>query len=62
MYGELSDGYIALTFDQSSAIEKEGDLPQAREIAYCQVNSKTVQLTTIKVTGDSFIIHKIEYY
>ena len=41
------DYYVSSTFDQRSANEKEGDLPQARAITCGQVSSKTLQLKTI---------------
>ena len=46
-FEKLGDGYNASTFDQRSANEREGEIPQAREIKFRHVSNKTLQLTTI---------------
>ena len=40
-FEKLRDRQIASTFDQGSANEREGEIPQAREITCRHVSSKT---------------------
>ena len=63
-FEKLRDGQIASTFDQRSANERKGEIPQAREITCRHVSSKThyncqplrnllynIQVLTIEMTG-----------